>query len=91
MYINIRHHEIFHPIIPPTIQVLKYMCNFSNFAMNIILLQIYFICSTSSMFVGFLKIIDCIKFKVNLFLNNNNLRCDVHTLLKKIIAKILYL
>jgi hypothetical protein len=49
------HHKKIHSRIPLMILVLKYKCKISNFVMNIILLEIYFICSSISMFVGFLK------------------------------------
>ncbi len=51
-------HKKVHPRIPPTTLVLKYICNFSNFTMGIILSQIYSICSRFSMFVGLFRIID---------------------------------
>jgi hypothetical protein len=58
MYINIIPHKEIHPKIPPITSILKYICNFSNYVMGIILSQLYFIHSSFSMFVGFLKIID---------------------------------
>ncbi len=54
MYINIIHN----PRIPFTTLVLKYIFEFSNSVMNIILSQIYSICSIFSMFIKILKIID---------------------------------
>jgi hypothetical protein len=63
--INIIHPKKIQPKIPPTIFVLKYIRKFWNFVINIIMLQIYFICSKFSMFVKFFRIINCFKSKVN--------------------------
>jgi hypothetical protein len=65
MYINVIHHKKIHPRIPYTTLVLKYIIKFSNSMMGIILLQIYYIHSNFSMFVGFSKIIDYIKSKAS--------------------------
>lgn len=94
MYINIIDHKTFHQKIPPTTLVLKYVCNFSYFMMSIILSQIYFICWSSPMFIGFIFKIDCLKSKSNPIYfkqTKNNLRCDVYTYFKKSNAKMQYL
>jgi hypothetical protein len=54
-YINIIHYKKIDPIIPFTTLVLKYICNFSNFVIGIILSLIYSIHSSFSLFVGFKK------------------------------------
>jgi hypothetical protein len=65
MYINIIHQKKIQPKIPTTIFVLKYICKFSNFIIDIIMLQIYFICSIFPMFVKLFRIINCFKSKAN--------------------------
>jgi hypothetical protein len=55
---NIIHHKKTHPRIPSTLLILKYIFKISNFVIGIILSQIYFIHSKSSMFVEVFKIID---------------------------------
>jgi hypothetical protein len=45
MYINIINHKTIHPRIPFTTLVLKYIFKLSNSVTNIILSQIYSICS----------------------------------------------
>ncbi len=65
MYINIIHHKKIHPRIPSTTLVLKYIFKISNSMTSIILSQIYSICSKSSMFIEFFKIIDYMKCKTN--------------------------
>ncbi len=47
-----------HPGIPSTTLALKYIFKISNFMIGIILSRICSICSNSSMFIGFFKIID---------------------------------
>jgi hypothetical protein len=47
-----------HPIIPLTTLVFRCIFKFSNCVMDIILSQIYSICSKFSMFVGCFEIID---------------------------------
>jgi len=54
-----------HQKIPPTSLVLKYVCNYSYSMTNIISSQIYFICWSSPMFVGFFFLNDCFKPKSN--------------------------
>jgi hypothetical protein len=53
MYINNNDHKKIHKKIPPTTLVLKYVCNFSYFVVNIISSQIYLICRSSPMFVKY--------------------------------------
>jgi hypothetical protein len=54
-----------HQKITLTTLVLKYVCNFSYSTTSIILLQIYFICWSSLIFVKFFFLNDCFKFKSN--------------------------
>jgi len=84
MYINIIHHKIFHPRIPCTTLILKYIFKFSKSLMGIILSRIYSICSKFSMFVDLKnKLIrwslKLIKYTLK---NKKNAQCDVHTLPK---------
>jgi hypothetical protein len=78
MYINIIHHKKIHPRIPSTTLVLKYLFKLSNFVMSIILSQIYSICSKSSMFIEFFKIIEYMKSKANqIYLKQTKIIQDV--------------
>jgi len=52
MNTNIIHLLKIHPKLPPTTLVLKYIFIFSDYVTSIILSQIYFMCSNSSIFIG---------------------------------------
>jgi hypothetical protein len=93
MYMNIIHHKIIHRIIPLTTLVLKYICNFQILRCVLFCHKYIPYVQIFSLFIEFLKkliilSLKLIKYTFNFFFNPI---CDVHTLPKKIIAKILCL
>jgi hypothetical protein len=60
-----------HPRISLTTLSLKYLCNFFKFYDKYCFVTIYSIHSSFSLFVGYFKIIDYIRFKVNQYIFKN--------------------